>query len=58
MVRGTFGVGSSGYRTKTLMMLRLAKEVRNGKIIRTPVFAHRGIATRAKPSAIRRQFSR
>jgi hypothetical protein len=29
--RGAVGVGSSGYRTKILMMLRFAKEVRNGK---------------------------
>ena len=34
MVRGAFGVGSSGRLTKTLMMLRFAKEVRDGKIKR------------------------
>ena len=34
MVRGAFGVGSSGYRRKTLMMLRFAKEVKDGKIKR------------------------
>ena len=34
MVCGAFGVGSSGRLTKSLMMLRMAKEVRDGKIKR------------------------
>ena len=34
MVRGAFGVGSSGRLTKTLKMLRIAKEVKDGKIKR------------------------
>ena len=43
MVRGAVGVGSKGYCTKTLMRLRLAKEVRNGKIKRRRPAVVRGV---------------
>ena len=43
VVRGAFGVCSSGYRTKILMMLRFAKEVRNGKIKRRRPAVVRGV---------------